>query len=172
MYVSRVQLEEAYRALDSASIQSKLLSGGLTAEARDVAIAELAARKLAGEIIPHAHSAAAAMPTPLRRGSSHRTAAKVLLGLYIAFVVLCLLVLLVDPPWGAPKSGAYAGMLGLIASSAAGFPWSFILPNFAAKLSWPLYLALNNHPLLILYVCWLGALINFGLFWFYFRKTR
>ena len=46
---------------------------------------------------------------------------------YLLFLGLCLAGTLADPPSNLSHSGPYAGMIGLIASFAAGFPLSLVV---------------------------------------------
>lgn len=129
MYIDPEELRRNLQAMDSATLQSKLQSGALTKEARAVVLEILQARGIA----PDAQSLQAPPVTKLVREAAlrtplpGRTIAKVLLGLYVVFVCLCTFVVFLDPPWIPPRNGTWEGMIGFMASVAAGAPFSFVV---------------------------------------------
>jgi hypothetical protein len=129
VYVDPDELRRNLEALDSATLQAKLQSGALTKEARAVALAILQARGITSgaEVPPAAPVTKLVRPAPLRTPLPGRTIAKVLFGLYVVFVLLCTFVVFMDPPWVPPRNGTWEGMIGFMASVAAGAPFSFVV---------------------------------------------
>jgi len=164
MLVSREQLEQTFRKLDSATIRGRLLSGDMSDEAREVALAELARREQAGEPV-----LALPVDKPPSPGQSlldalpGRPVMKVLAGLYGAFVLLCVVVMLFDPPWVTSTHSIGSGMLGGVAALALGLPWDLVLINFLGAKA-------GGSMAAYLLVCLGGAGINVAFFAWYFRQ--
>jgi hypothetical protein len=170
-YVNPDHLKAVYRSLDAATIRDKLDSGELTVQAREIAQAELAARgpDEAPRSAPLKIYADAEAPPPTGT-SLGRTAMRALFVLYLLFLMACFAALMFDPPRGSAPHGPYAGFIGIVASAAAGFPWTLIAAYgvgvipFAGKL----VMALGETGIVV--ACWLGALLNLFLFGLYFRS--
>jgi hypothetical protein len=176
MLVSREQLEQNFRKLDSALIRGRLASAELSPEAREVALAELARREQAGEPVlsssplpPASSSSAASAPAAsspaqaLLNALPDRSVMKVLAGLYAVFVLLCLIVMLFDPPWVTSTHSIGTGMLGGVAALALGLPWDLVLINFLGAKA-------GGSMAAYLLVCLGGAGINVAFFVWYFRR--
>lgn len=128
MYVRPEQLKANLEAMDSESIRAKVRSGRLTAEALEVANAVLAARGEAVQAGSHMVPSRPKTAPNLTRRANLRgwSIALVAFYSYLAFAVLCAVVVFADPPWATPSNGTWAGMLGGIASLAAGLPWTYL----------------------------------------------
>jgi hypothetical protein len=164
MLVSREQLEQTYRKLDSATIRGRLLSADLSAQAREVAQAELARREQAGEPAVAVQPAQARSPgRALLDALPSRPVMKVLAGLYGAFILLCLAVILVDPPWVTSTHSIGTGMLGGVAAVALGLPWDLVLIQWLGA-------AAGGSMVAYLLICLAGAGINCAFFVWYFRQ--
>lgn len=164
MLVSRDQLEQTFRKLDSAMIRGRLLSADLSPEAREVALAELARREQAGE--PALAAPVEKPPSPaqaLLNALPGRPVMKVLAVLYGAFVLLCILVILADPPWVSSSHNIGTGMLGGVAALALGLPWDLVLIKFLGPSS-------GGSMAAYLLVCLSGAGVNVAFFVWYFRQ--
>ncbi len=129
MYLRPEQLRRNLETLDSEALRAKVQSGALTQDALSLALEILESRGFKAEtestkvparitVVP-----AIAPQTTLPGGA----AAKVLLGLYVAFVGLCTLLVFLDPPWVKARNGTWEGMAGFIASVASGAPWSILV---------------------------------------------
>jgi hypothetical protein len=164
MLVSHEQLEQNFRKLDSALIRGRLASADLSPEAREVALAELARREQAGEPVP-------ALPADKPRSPGQslldalpgRPVMNVLAGLYGAFVLLCMVVVLFDPPWVTSSQNIGTGMIGGVAALALGLPWDLVLINFLGAKA-------GGSMAAYLLVCLGGAGINVAFFVWYFRR--
>jgi hypothetical protein len=171
MLVSREQLEQNFRKLDSALIRGRLSSADLSPEAREVALAELARREQAGEPVlaappgkpPPSSSPSSSPGESLRNALPGRPVMKVLAGLYGAFVLLCVVVMLFDPPWVTSTNSIGTGMLGGVAALALGLPWDLVLINFLGAKA-------GGSMAAYLLVCLGGAGINVAFFVWYFRQ--
>ena len=122
MYLQPEQLRKNLQALDSETLIAKVQSGQLTADASAVAQAVLKERG-----VETTTASAPSLPhglTNATQASAQKSAAGTLLVLYVAFVIVCVLVMFADPPWVKPANGSWQGMIGFLASLAAGAPWS------------------------------------------------
>jgi hypothetical protein len=169
MYVSAEKLKEIYRDLDSPAIFEKLRTGGLTPEARELALAELATRKQA--VAPEDVAPVAAPVRAPVGGAGSQLAMRVLFVVYVVFLALCAVVLVADPPRGTQPHGSYDGMIGMIASAAAGLPWTFVGVFLlgAVPMANRLFLLLGEFGIVAL--CWGGAALNLVLFRRYFTRS-
>src|SRR5580765_6614100 len=119
MYVSREELTENLKGLDTASLREKLRIGGLTKDAKELILEELARRGSIGddsnevepvdELEPVEQDFPSVGATLSTRG---RPFVKIAFVLYIVFVGLCALITIADPPWQTPSQGTWEGMLG------------------------------------------------------------
>ena len=170
MYVSKAQLEETYRSLETAVIRDKLDAGELTPEAAAVGRAELAARARDGEPVPSgpiARQQGAARRSP--GASALRKVMKVVFVLYLLMCGICVLVMFADPPWQAMTRGGWTGAFGLLAAFAMGLPWSLLLARAAASLPFAGHFLQTGNFGYYLAFC---ALLNPLLFWLYFSRSR
>ena len=150
--------------LDSAIIRGRLLSADLSEQARAVALAELARREEAGEPVLAASVQKAPSPgQTLRNALPGRPVMKVLAGLYVAYVVLCLALLLIDPPWVTSTHSIGTGMLGGVAALALGLPWDLLLIKFVGG-------SAGGSMARYLLACVCGAGVNLAFFVWYFRQ--
>lgn len=86
-----------------------------------------------------------------------RSLAAITLVPYLVYLLACAALTLLDPPWG--KRGGYDGILGALASFAAGLPWSFFVLDALAGGALP-----RMSEAMTAAVLWAGALFNLGLF--------
>lgn len=100
-----------------------------------------------------------------------RRLARVLWVLYLVFLALCAVVVAFDPPRGGPANGSVAGAVGLLASAAAGMPWTFA-GMFLIELSataGDLLFGMGEPGVTLL--CWAGAALNLVLLRRAFRRA-
>jgi hypothetical protein len=164
MHVSPEQLQSNLEALDSGDLLARVHSGALPDAALQVALGILKARGV--DAGPRAAVAPPALPTvpatAPRKPWPGGSAVRVLLGLYVVFVVLCTFVVFMDPPWVPPRNGTWGGMIGFLASLAAGAPWSFLmLVTQADRLS-------QMQFVMVDFAC---VALNLVLFGMYIRRT-
>ena len=176
MYVSREQLEQTYRTLSTSELLARLRSGSLMPEARLVAQAELALRTQTGESV----EVSAPPPAPPRAPASHSGTRPLWtyalwagFGVYLGFLGACLIATMADPPSNLDKAGAYSGMIGLIASEAAGFPVSTVATVIFGGLFMTKTGSSTNFSYVFIYVSWACAVGNaIGLAWFIRRMIK
>ena len=163
MYIHPEQLRRNLEAMGSEALHAKAESGALTQDALSLALEILKSREFkASAESTKAPSGITVVPAVVPQTTlPGGTIAKVLLGLYVAFVCLCTLLVFLDPPWVKP-SGGWAGMIGLMASVASGAPWSIlVLINQAGRLTETQFVAVN-------FGC---VALNLVLFVIYIRRT-
>ena len=172
MHISPDKLRETYRTLDSATIRSKLVSGELTDLAREMATAELASRESTGE-------SPIAPPPPSKTNTERllnalpgRSTMKVLLAMYIVYVLVCVLVVAADPPRDEATSRGYDGFFGVMATFAVGLPWSFLAVVLLRSVPFLGYYVYLVSPTSLLAFCWIGVPVNLLLFWLYFKHRE
>ena len=164
MYIHPEQLRRNLEAMGSEALHAKAESGALTQDALSLALEILKSREFkASAESTKAPSGITVVPAVVPQTTlPGGTIAKVLLGLYVAFVCLCTLLVFLDPPWLKPSNGDWAGMIGLIASVASGAPWSIlVLINQAGRLTETQFVAVN-------FGC---VALNLVLFVIYIRRT-
>ena len=164
MYVSREELTENLGRLDTANLRGMLRAGGLTKDAKEFILEELARRGSIGdvsnEVEPIEQGCSSVEATPLAQG---RSFAKIAFTLYIVFVGICALITIIDPPWQTPAQGTWEGMLGGIATFGAGLPWTYLLASMAVY---------SASPMKFVALSWSCVVLNFVLFALYFRRTQ
>jgi hypothetical protein len=146
-------------------LRGRLLAGDLSAEAKEVAQAEMARREQAGDTT-HEFP----VKTPICPSQSFldalpsRSVMKVVMGLYIAFVVLCLVVTVFDPPWGTSSNNMGAGMLGGLAIFAMGLPCDFVFASILGA-------SRAGSNATFVFVCISGVVVNLAFFVWYFKRN-
>lgn len=164
MYMQPEQLRRNLEAMDSEALHAKAQSGGLTQDALSLALEILKSRGFkAGAESTKAPSGITVVPAVVPQTTlPGGTIAKVLLGLYVAFVCLCTLLVFFDPPWVKASNGTWEGMFGFMASVASGAPWSIlVLLTQVGRLSETQFVAIN-------FGC---VALNLVLFVIYIRRT-
>ena len=169
MYVSREELTENLRRLDTASLREKLRIGGLTKDAKELILEELARRGSIGddsnEVEP-VNEVTGRTGLPFGRRNP-----------FDAWQTLCQNCLrsihrlrrtlrshchrrsaLADALTG--HMGGYAGG---IATFGAGLPWTYLLASAAVY---------SASPMKFVALSWSCVALNFALFTLYFRRTR
>jgi hypothetical protein len=171
MYVSPSQLADNFRKVPTRELLARIESGHLVPEALSIATAELQSRRARGENTEPSQAVTIPSP-PVSKTTGAQVLWRVAFVAYLLFLGLCLAGTLADPPSNLSKPGPYAGMIGLIASSAAGFPLSFVVGSFFGTfaVSGGAKWAAQGSVLILSF--WVCAGINVLLLWRLGRRTR
>jgi len=165
MLVSREHLERTFRTLDSAMIRGRLLTGDLSTEAKEVALAELERREKTGET---AHESPVETPIALSQtileALPSRPVMKAVMGMYVAFVTLCLVIMTFDPPWVTSAKNIGTGMLGGVATFAMGLPWDYVFMNILGP-------HVADDIATYMFICLSGVVVNLAVFAWYFKRS-
>lgn len=171
MHVSPSQLADVFRKMPTRELLARIESGDVVPEALSIANAELQARRARGEHTELSQGVTNPGP-PASKTTGTQMLWRVAFVAYLLFLGLCLAGTLADPPSNLSHSGPYAGMIGLIASFAAGFPLSFavggLLGTFA--LSGSAKWAAQGYVLVLSF--WACAGFNVLFLWWLGRRTH
>jgi len=171
MHVSPSQLADNFRKMPTPELLARIESGDLVPQALSIATAELQSRRAGGENTEL--SQAATIPSRLAsRTTGAQTLWRVAFVAYLLFLGLCVAATLADPPSNLSHSDPYAGMIGLIASFAAGFPLSFVVGGLFGTFVVSGGAQWAGQGSVLILSSWACAGINVCLLWWLGRRTR
>lgn len=100
------------------------------------------------------------MIQPMENQKKSRPVATAFLVLYVLFLGACLFVTSIDPPG---KGSGGAGILGFMATMAAGLPWSVIIVILPLMANCESCMSGPRADVVLIVLCWIGAFVNFVL---------
>jgi hypothetical protein len=171
MHVSPSQLADVFRNMPTRELLARIESGDLVPEALSIANAVLQDRRARGEDTEPSRTATN-LCAPTSKMPGTQTLWRVAFVAYLLFLGLCLAGTLADPPSNLNHSGPYAGMIGLIASFAAGFPLSLVVGSLLGTfaLSGSAKWGAQGNVLVLSF--WACAGFNVLFLWWLGRRTR
>ena len=171
MHVSPSQLADVFRKMPTGELLARIESGNLVPEALSIATAELQSRHARGENTEPNRPVTIPSP-PASKTTGAQLLWRVAFIAYLLFLGLCLAGTLADPPSNLSQPGPYAGMIGLIASFAAGFPLSFVVGSFLGIFAVSGGAKWAAQGSVLTFCFWVCAGFNVLLLWRLGRRTR